>query len=688
MKRKKIISILLSLCISLSSMSIAAFGAEIDSENFEQAIVNVKSIVSISDDYKNFSHSARQINQGDDTITVWDLEWENDDEDNGGYISAEIDSYGNLCRYSSFKYDYDSSGLIKVSREKAENTAYEFLKKVLPDYCSDMKIVDRDYNDVYGDEYNFTYQQYVNNIPVDFVKVNIGVNKFTGELESYSGLEAGFKKMDYPNTEGIMDIEDAKSRYIDNIQGDFSYYSSYNYKEKNNKNFASYSVNNGKAVDAKSGDIVNTNNSKFDFYADKYSMGDIESAVDESGTAELSEAEKEEVNNISGLISKEKAQEVIKENIDLFSNRNIFDVVLNKNYISNMYIWEINFDNGYVEVNARTGEVIAFYLYDAVSGNGNNTFDEQAAKEKAENLLKRLAGNKFSQTRLNDEYSDPKGSLYEFNYIRQINGKNFMNNKLNVSIDKNTGNIVGYNSIWYDDANLPDVSQAISKTDAFNKFNDSESFGLHYVLNEKNTVELVYGFSEENFPYYIDALTGNKIDSMGNEYKSNKLPEYNDIQGHWCEKIVKELLDSGYYIPEDKFNPNTNISQINFFKYMLSRDMSDYSEDELYEILIDRGIVKKEERNASGPVTNKDAAKFITRYLGYDKLAQNSKIFNNVFKDSIDDDYLGYANICYGLNIIKGDSKGNFNENQCVNNAKAALYIYNIVSEGSNRYLK
>ena len=116
--------------------------------------------------------------------------------------------------------------------------------------------------------------------------------------------------------------------------------------------------------------------------------------------------------------------------------------------------------------------------------------------------------------------------------------------------------------------------------------------------------------------------------------------------------------------------------------------MIDYSEDELYDILIDRGIVKKEERNASGPVTNKDAAKFITRYLGYDKLAQNSKIFNNVFKDYVDDDYLGYASICYGLNIIKGDSKGNFNENQCVSNAKAALYIYNMISESGSRYLK
>ena len=120
---------------------------------------------------------------------------------------------------------------------------------------------------------------------------------------------------------------------------------------------------------------------------------------------------------------------------------------------------------------------------------------------------------------------------------------------------------------------------------------------------------------------------------------------------------------------------------------MLSLNASDYSDDELYNILIDRGIIKEEEKNTLGAVTNKDAAKFITRYLGYEKLATNSKIFNNQFKDSIDDEYLGYANICYGLDIIKGDSKGNFNGDKNMTNAEAAVYIYNLVSQNNKVYL-
>lgn len=685
MKRKKITAILISLCITLSLMGGAAFGAEIDSKNLEQAIINVKSIVSISDEYKNFSHSARQIKVGDEDVTVWDLDWNSDESDDKGHVSATVDSYGNLYRYSSWRNDSIMDGLAKVSRENAKNTAGEFLKKVMPDYCDDMRLVDS-INESYSDEYEFSYQLYKNDIPVTFIKVDVYVNKYTGEVSSYRGIAPGTKKVDYPQADGIIDIETAKSMYIDKVQKDLRYYTTYGYKTKETKNHAWYSLNDNKAIDAKTGEVVKAYNSDNDLYFDKYSMGNSESSSDAVGVPELSEVEKEEVSNISGLISKEKAQEIINETVDLFKGMKVDDVSLNKGFNGNTYIWDINYDSGNAEINAKTGEILGFYVYNSISLDGNNKTDRQTAQNKAEDFLKKTAGNKFSQTKLMDDYSaDEENSRYEFNYIRQINGKDYMSNRLAVYIDKNTGNIVEYTNVWYDDVSMPDISGAISKTDAFNKFNEPENFGLHYVLNENNTVELVYNFSDENIWYYVDALSGKKVNSWGEEYRSIQVPEYSDIKGHWCEKTVTKLLDSGYYIPGDKFNPDNNISQVNFFRYMLSREAADCSDDELYDFLIERGILKKEEQNASGAVTNKEAAKFITRYLGYEKLAQNSEIFSNVFKDSIDDSYLGYADICYGLNIIKGDSKGNFNQNQNITNARAAVYIYNMISDSSNK---
>ena len=688
MKRNKITALLLSLFISLSLMKISVFGAEIDSKNFEQAILNVKSVIPISDVYNNFSHSSRQIDNGKDTVTVWNLEWEADEE-NKGYISAEVDSYGNLCNYNNYSYNYDSSGLVKISREEARSTAEDFLKKALPDYLSDMRLIEKENSDFYSNQYNFKFQQYVNDIPVNFMKVNVCINKYTGEVDFYSGLEPGTKKSLFPEVDSIMDIESAKSKYIENIQEDLSYHSYCDYKLKKNNTFAGYSLNNNKAIDAKNGQAITIFNSLRNIYSNKSSLDSAGAESDKSGTGtELNEVEKEEVNNISGLISKEKAQEIIEDNIELFSKMQTEEISLNKSYMGNNYIWQLNFDNGSAEVNATTGEILAFYIYKSIVGGENNSITEEAAKIKSEDLLNKIARSKFNQTKLRNDYIDEDNSSYDFEYIRQVDGKNYTSNRLSVLIDKDTGTITSYNNIWYDDLDLPDISQAISKYDAFNKFNEIENFGLYYALDENEAVKLVYNFSEDEGKYYIDALSGKKIDGYGNEYKSNEIPEYDDIKGHWCEKIVKELLDSGYYIQADKFNPDINISQINFFRYMLSPDLHNYSEDEIYNMLIDRGIIKKEERNASSSVTNKDVAKFIARYLGYDKLAQNSNIFNNQFNDSIDDKYLGYANICYALNIIKGDSQGNFNADKYVTNAMASVYIYNILSQNNSIYIK
>ena len=686
MKRNKIAALLLSLFISLSLMKISVLGAEIDSKNFEQAILNVKSIVSISDDYKNFSHSSRQIDNGKDSVTVWNLEWETDDE-NRGYISAEVDSYGNLCNYNNYNYNYDSSRLAKISREEARNTAEDFLKKALPDYLSDMRLIDKENNDIYSNQYNFKFQQYVNNIPVNFMKVNVSINKYTGEVEYYSGLEPGTKNSEFPEVDSIVDIESAESRYVENIQEDLSYYSYYDYKAKKNNTFAGYSLNNNKAIDAKSGEVITVFNPNWYIYGDKYSLNSTGAEFDKAGI-ELSELEKEEVNNVSGLITKERAQEIIDDSIESFSKMQTEEISLNKSYIENNYIWEFNFDNGSAEVNAITGEIVGFYIYNIIMDEKNNSITDEAAKIKAEALLNKIAGSKFNQTKLINNEIDEDSSRYDFEYIRQVNEKNYTSNRLTVSIDKETGNVISYNNIWYDNLDIPDISQAISKYDVFNKFNEPKNFGLYYVIDENEAIKLVYNFGEDDVTYYIDALSGKKVDGYGNEYKSNEIPKYDDIQGHWCEKTVKELLDSGYYIAEDKFNPDTNISQINFFKYMLSPELHDYSEDEIYSMLIDRGILKEEERNALSSVTNKDAAKFISRYLGYDKLAQNSNIFNNQFKDSIDDKYLGYANICYALNIVKGDSNGNFNEDNYITNAIAAVYIYNILSQNNIRDIK
>lgn len=55
------------------------------------------------------------------------------------------------------------------------------------------------------------------------------------------------------------------------------------------------------------------------------------------------------------------------------------------------------------------------------------------------------------------------------------------------------------------------------------------------------------------------------------------------------------------------------------------------------------------------------------------------KFFNNPFKDTISEEYKGYASICFGLGIIKGDDNGNFNGTKNITNADASQIIYNLL---------
>ena len=206
---------------------------------------------------------------------------------------------------------------------------------------------------------------------------------------------------------------------------------------------------------------------------------------------------------------------------------------------------------------------------------------------------------------------------------------------------------------------------------------------MQYAMVDKTKASLVYNFKNSEENYIIDPVDGKRLDYNGQAYKENKIPEYTDISGQWCEKMVKELLENGYYIEGDKFNPNTNITQINFLKYLYSPMQNSYNDDEFYDMLIQNGVIKKEEKSPKSLVSNQEAAKYVIRYLGHEQVAIHPEIFINPFKDNVDEKYKGYAAMSYALNIIKGDKNGNFNGSRSISNGEAALIIYNLIKNNT-----
>ena len=688
MKKKRILSGILMICLLLSTMCIPAFGAEEDSKGLEQAIVAAKKIITVPENYTDFTHHSSQRETSEGKVMVWSFNW-SEKEGKNGYISASIGENGFLYDYNKYTGDESHSGLAQVTKDTAQISAEEFLKKAIPTSEGVMKKIDGTSNVSSSEEYNFTYQKFVNEIPVNFLVVNIGVNKYSGEITSFNGENSGIKKIEYPTLDNVIEAPISEKAYIDKLGVRLKYYSYYDYKQKQMKIFAGYSVddNKYKAIDGKTGQVITILNDH-KIYNKNSADGMGDESITGSSKTELSKEEKEAVNNVAGLISKEKAESIIKESTDIITaEMKVNDASLNKNESSEKYVWQIRFEGGYGKVNAQSGELMSVRFYNNNS-KGDKNISKLEAKNVAENFLKKVAPNKLAQTKY-EEQNEPvlkvSGQQEErsshFNFVRQVNGIEFVNNSLRVEVDKTNGKVIGYDNNWYDNATFPDISQAMTKEAAFNKIKQLKSFGLQYAMLDKEQVGLVYNFKNLDRNYIIDPISGIRLDFMGQAYKENKLPEYTDISGHWCEKTVKELLENGYYIDGDKFNPNMNITQINFLKYIYSPMQNNYTDDEFYDMLLQEGIIKKEEKSSSSFVSNQEAAKFIIRYLGHDKIAAHPEIFNNPFKDNIDEQYKGYAAMCYALNITKGDKNGNFNGTHNISNAEAASIVYNLVKD-------
>jgi len=680
---KKIIGFVLILSLVLTA-AIPAFGAGTDSKGLEQAILKVKSIVTIPEDYKDFQYSSSQYkdNKGK-TVSVWDLNWNNSDYSGG--ISATVQDGGYLISYYKYSSDSQKEGLGTVTREAGQKTAADFLAKARPDIAKYFRL-EKNTDSSASDRHYYRYKPYVGDIVVSFVEARIEVDKHTGEVMGYylDGANEDLAKL--PSADGVIGMEEAKAAWLEKINVPLSYYSDYDYSKKILTVFPAYSGTNtaGKAIDAKTGKVVT-------LYDGGYYFGDMggasaEKAVAQDAAGNLSKEEIEAVENISNLITKEKAESIIRNTVPgITSSMKAVSAYFQKSYAEkDKYLWEIGFDGAYGTVDAKTGELISFYLYTEKSGKGLASLSEAKAREKAENFLKKITPEKFAQSRF---YENPGFIIYRtvpaditeyrFNYYRQVNGIDFVDNGFSITVNKNSGMIIQYNCNWYDSAEFPAVDDIITEKAAFDYIDDAAEFNLMYKKVNDGDTALVYDFANDRISFLIDPFTGAKLGRDGKPYKDSSVPEYGDIGGHWAEETIKRLLENGYYLDGDKFNPNQKITQIGFLRFLYSPSQRYYDDEDFYKMLINYKIINDEEKAPKAEITRQDAAKFTVRFLGLGKAAEHPEIYVNPFKDRVSDEYKGYAAICYGLNVMRGDKYGRFNGANQVTNAEAAVIIYN-----------
>lgn len=687
MNFKKLIATAMTLCIT-ASVPYISFADDKTGTKMADSIVYAKSVFEIPSSYSEFdSNTSSKTLKNGNVINIYEMTWT--DEKNNSSISITVDDNNNIIEYSNYKKNNDEKNqpFSDYSIDDMLKTASEFMNKVMPKYT--FKPTENTNNN-YGNYKSFEFLLYKNNLPVTNIGANVEINMYTNEVVSYYLRNYEFVLSNFPSAENMINLENAKKAYIEKIPFEPEYESYYNYKDKKLNVFATYqkSFSNRKAIDAFTGDIKEYEpNGGYDLRNAK--AYDVKESMADSGAGDsmkqLTPEELNSVEKLSNMISNEDALNIIIKYCGLSSNNTKMtsSKIYKDNIDTDKYIWNISFDgdfSGNGKVNAKTGELLYFYKNDkhdvissiAIEETENENTDKNNYEEKASKFLNEVAPNKFKETKANDNSNNNSYSK-NYTYTRIINGIKFRNNYLNVNFDAN-GDIVYFESRWYDTAKFPAIDNIKTGEEIFNIASEQNNFGPMYLISNETPI-LIYDFRDtENMMW--DAKTGKKIRYDGTEYKKvNSNIQYIDIEGHECAESVTKLLSKGLFINDgtNEFKPDKEITIEEFFQFCLNRD--NIETDELKEYLIENKFINPTDK-MDNIITLQQAARFIIRANNYEKM-ESFEIFKSAkYNDTVDDNFLAAIVICDELGIIEPDNNNNINADKKMTRSDAAQFIY------------
>ena len=699
----------------------AAFAAY--DKELEKAINSAKAMFSIPKGYDNFTYNISKQNDK----TVFNLNW-TDSKNMLGNVSVTLDSAGKLIGYYSYKNlnGRDQKKLPSVSRSDARLAADNFIKKNNPAAWAKIKYQENNNPlNIADRSYFFNYIRLENGVLFPENSIGVSIDVMTGEVQSYNCN--WYENSVFPETEGVIPLENAHQQFTDKLGLQLVF--KLNFDEKEQKPYLVYTnVYNNRFIDAKTGEIVSGEG----YYGYYGGMGQEKMAMDSRMPSysvqkpeSLTPEEQQAVENAANIMDQNKAEETARKILNI-------EPAFKLNYVSlysdwrnkDEYIWNMDFGReekvggitrnyGYsVSVDAATGDIVSFYKGLPYDEDAVVKYTEDQSLKTAVNLIKSLKPDKFLEVeRITWNVPDVRPMNGEkpresyFNFARKVNGAYFPDNGFNVSVDNVTGTVISYNFSWYKKP-LPSTDKIISAGEADKLFFDKIGIQLQYISQdpslkdsriapipndrEKWDIKLVYAIKPEK-PANIDAFTGVLLDYSGKPLITGNNAQYTDIEGNYAENQIKVLAEFGISLPGQLLEPNKNVFQREFL-YLLYKAANPYNnlifpenskdDDNMYNYLIEAGIVKEDEKAPQSILSRQDAVKFIIRALNYDKVAEiNKGIYKLPFKDAdkIKPGLYGYIAVAYGLNLING-SNGYCNPGGSLTRADAFVMVYNFLN--------
>jgi hypothetical protein len=266
----------------------------------------------------------------------------------------------------------------------------------------------------------------------------------------------------------------------------------------------------------------------------------------------------------------ESAVKAVKSKITIPDNLTKFNYSNGTEGDRKLWSLEWSTKDGFEQINATVDEAGTIFRYSHYNYNKNMYSSKkklpkvsvQDARAKAENFIRKINPDLSAQVKyVENNQGVNSDNVYYFMFLRMVNGIQFPENYIQVSVNSETGEVQTYDLNWTDGLTFPEKEKSISLEKAEKAF--VEKLGLW----------LTYGYRKENkviktFPIYspkysdscIDAITGEKFESTA--YGWNYDLNYGSLSGAVKISYDKNSANESVSLTPDEVKAIEDVSKL------------------------------------------------------------------------------------------------------------------------------
>jgi len=341
-----------------------------------------------------------------------------------------------------------------------------------------------------------------------------------------------------------------------------------------------------------------------------------------------------------------------------------------------------------IDIDAYTAKVVAYSRHiqnlDEDKTKKDKDIGYNQALKNARDMIERINPEKADFLALQSSQNwDETEAVYNFNFIRLVNGIPFENDGIKVVVNKQTGDIVRYSITWHP-VKCPALAGLISMEAAVEAFKAQQPLELAYVFPRDEHYQpdenAILAYRILQMPW-LNGFNGEMINLWSEN--ENSSVEKDAFAGHWAKAALSLLKDNGL-IPEDIINPDGPVTHSEGLKiiaagadkqshydyhneYPIKLNFEDINEDctdsRLILQAVKQGIlVNKGKFAPDQKLTREELAVWLVNSLGYREVAKMESKIEMPFKDAarISADKQNYVALAAGLNLLSADESGNF----------------------------